>query len=384
MILVVEPQCWGVEHSEVNAALLTVIQGAFPNDTILFIAESVHLGMVRENAEAHNNKSIKYQSVCLPVGLANVRRLYLEWNLAKHVYKTAGGLKAERIIFASITSPGLWCIKLLSRKYRTFPVTVIPHIILESIFNRPSLKPWIFPFWFRFSLTIGNMPQLQYLLFGESNKSELCKILPKIKNYVQSINLPYFFMEQQGPIKSLSSIIQFGALGVGRIRKGTDLFFRLATEVHQKTRKEDSEFILIGTLEGQVLRKLANAEVILPSPDKPLSRQEYETYVNKIDYAIFCQNPKSYRLTVCATLYDALSYLKPIIALKTPFFEYYFSKMGDIGYLCDDYEEMLSLIIGLIKSRPRKRYMEQCNNILRGRDFFRIANLSIKMKDIFE
>lgn len=386
MILVVEPQCSGVEHSDVNTALLAVIRGAFPKEMVFFFAESGHLNLVEERATLHNIDLVEYHPVKCPTpGFSDARRLPAEWELAKHVYQTAEKLKARRIIFASVTSAGLWCIKLLTRKYQNLPVTVIPHSILESIINMPSIKikkPWIFLFWFRFSLIIGNMPQLQYLLFGETKKNELCKILPKIQNYVQSIDLPYFFNDQRELVINTNSIIRFGSFGEWHCKKGTDLFFKLATEVHQKTNKEESEFTLIGWISDPAIRKMIDAEVITPSPDKPLTREEFAVYADNIDYAVFCFRPESFRLTVSGSFYDALSFVKPIIALKTPFFKYYFDMIGDIGYLCNNYGEMLTLIIDLINNRKTKRYTEQCNNILRGRDFLGVENLSVKMRDI--
>ena len=43
MIIICEPQCIGFEHVEFNAALITLIQYAYPNKKILFLSESEHL-----------------------------------------------------------------------------------------------------------------------------------------------------------------------------------------------------------------------------------------------------------------------------------------------------------------------------------------------------
>jgi hypothetical protein len=226
------------------------------------------------------------------------------------------------------------------------------------------------------------VPQLQYLLFGELNKDELVKIIPKIKDYVQSINLPYFFNDQLEPAADAGSTIRFGSFGEWHSKKGTDLFFKLATDVRQKTNKKKSRFTLIGRISDPEIRKTIDAEVIVPSPDKPLTRDKFDEYSSNIDYAVFCFSPESFKLSVSGSFYDALSFVKPIIALKTPFFKYYFDNFGDIGYLCDDYTEMMALTVSLINSRQTKRYSEQCHNILRARDSLGVAGLSVKMKEI--
>jgi len=43
MIIICEPQCIGFEHAEFNAALLSVIKHAFPDEEIMFVAEKEHI-----------------------------------------------------------------------------------------------------------------------------------------------------------------------------------------------------------------------------------------------------------------------------------------------------------------------------------------------------
>ena len=54
------------------------------------------------------------------------------------------------------------------------------------------------------------------------------------------------------------------------------------------------------------------------------------------------------RLVASATFLDALSYVKPGIYLRNPYVEYYFEQMGDIGYLCDSYEEMREVVLAIL------------------------------------
>ena len=164
---------------------------------------------------------------------------------------------------------------------------------------------------------------------------------------------------------------------MGRKLKGIDLFFKLAQEVQNEI--QNSKFIVIGhILEGSYIK---NNSTYIPSPKLPLKQEKYDEYIKDIDYAIFLYKENNYKLTASATLFDAFSHLKPIIGLRNPYLEYYFEKMGDIGYLCDSYEEIKKLIIDIINQQPNERYMNQQKNILEGRNQFRLDKLAKKIRD---
>jgi hypothetical protein len=74
--------------------------------------------------------------------------------------------------------------------------------------------------------------------------------------------------------------------------------------------------------------------------------------------------------------------VKPGIYLRTPYVEHYFNRLGDIGYLCDSYEEMRDLVLSLAHEFPAERYQQQCANILAGRRLFEPATLAPKLRNI--
>ena len=113
----------------------------------------------------------------------------------------------------------------------------------------------------------------------------------------------------------------------------------------------------------------------------PLKQDEYEDFIKDIDYAVFLYDEDNYKLTASATLFDAFSHLKPIIALRNPYFEHYFDKMGDIGDLCDTYEAIKDLIISIVNNQPNERYINQQKNIFKGRNQFGLDKLAEKIRD---
>ena len=59
-----------------------------------------------------------------------------------------------------------------------------------------------------------------------------------------------------------------------------------------------------------------------------------------------------------------------------------FERMGDIGYLCDSYEEMRNIVLSILREFPLARYQQQCENIRRGRRIFEPQALAPRLRAI--
>ena len=328
---------------------------------------------LREILES-NNKKIEFMEINVPPqSQSNLKRFPLEFKVVKNVFQISDKINADKILFSSITSPTLIAIKILIRRFKDIKTIVIPHSILEVLNFWIPLIPTETIFWFKFWISFFNTPYLNYLILGPSIKEELIQKIPNLERYLYSTNLPFFFKNNKIKKYKKNDVLKFGYLGVGRKSKGIDLFLKLANDVP----KENSKFIIIGPIiDGPYVTN----SVYVPSPELPLNEEKYEKYIKDIDYAILLYNEDSYTLTASATLFDAISHLKPIIALRTPFFEYYFNKMGDIGYLCNNYEEIKELITNIIDYQHIDRYIIQQKNILTGRNQFRLDKLAEKLR----
>jgi hypothetical protein len=162
-------------------------------------------------------------------------------------------------------------------------------------------------------------------------------------------------------------------------RKG-DAFARLAREILEPNAQV--EFILVGFLRD------GDAQSDYPGvtglSDRPLTPDEYRRRAASLTYAIGTADPAHYRLVASASFLDALSYGKPGVYLRNPFVEYYFRKMGDIGYLCDSYEEMRATLLSIIREFPTEHYRKQRDNIRRGREIFAPQLLARGLREIVE
>jgi glycosyltransferase involved in cell wall biosynthesis len=383
MILVCEPQCKGLEHAEVNAAMIAVVKKALPSEDIIFFAEKEHSIYVNK---ALDSQSIRVSNRFLNIPHRNRCNLIMfprESMIIRKVFTFAAKNGISRVLFCSITSPQLISIKTLSNRHKSIKCLIVLHSILETISKPPSAIIDL-PFWLRIWMPLCNTRQIQFLVLGDPILNELAKELPTIKGSVHSIDLPYFYKNTFISNIYKNKIIKFGFFGVGSENKGFDLFIKLAKEIRNSKFGKRSEFILIGRNISKISKEELKDYVITPSSDKPLDRAKFDEIAGKIDYIILLHKARYYRFTASGVFFDALLYIKPIIAIKTSFFDYYFNKLGDIGYLCDNYEELRDVVLNIISTYPIDRYSNQQQELLGGRKLLDIDRISKRFAEIWD
>jgi len=376
MIIVFEPQCIGFEHAEFNAAFIEVIKKSY-NDEVLFTAEKEHIKNVKSLLEF--TEGIQFKEIEVPPKeQSNMGRCRQEFALTKDVFHLANSLGCNQIIFSSIKSPSLIAVKYYLRKFKDMNVLIVPHSIVDSISKVPLSRDIIF--WFNFWFRFFNTKRLKYIFLGKPIHEELVKEIPEMEKYFEYIDHPWLFRNYKINENPLDNKVSFGFLGVGYLKKGIKDFIKLSENTKATSNKINIEFTIVGHLpqddeEVQTLSLINVSKV-------PLSNEDYTKKLMEIDYALFFHKASDYRFTASGAFFDAVSQLKPIIALKTPFIEYYFNLMGDIGYLCDDYDEMEKIIKDIIKNLPKERYKQQQLNMLHGREKISIEKIAEKFAKI--
>jgi hypothetical protein len=387
MIVICEPKSRSFEHASVNAALIGTVADAFQEEELVFLAQAEHIRYVKNILDAHS-VVVRYRETTIPLEtffnypLSVARPSAANFRFYRNVFHLAHKNHANTIIFCSVTKRALILIKALLRRYRGITCLVVLHDILQDVTKAPPLLPHRRFFSFRFWISFGNIHRLRYVVLGPDIEERLKHYMPRVSSYVSSIDLPYFFSEDVGPEPFADDAIHFGSYGVGSCAKGTDIFFRLAEEVQSTKTTYRPTFTLIGHLLNKRLKDVPHRSVNLPSPEVPLDQEAYEKYGKRIDYALFFYRPNSYELRASGAILDAFSFLKPIIVLKSPLSEYYFKKMGDIGYLCENRNAIKDTILDILETRPIDRYRQQQENILTQRVQFSPACVSLTFRSL--
>lgn len=388
MIVAVEPLCRGDEHAVVNAGLIASIRLAFPKSPVLFLAEERHLEIVQHVLSREGISGVEAEPIQIPPGSGRfVCRMLSEFRFCRQVLGVAKKRKSNKVIFCAVNDMELlWLKFLLCTMFRSITAMAILHTIMQSIFH-PPCQPWRHLIWLRNVLSWGVLDRLKIVVPGESIRRRTLVEMPHLESQLHALELAYFFPAPSEECSVMpTNTIRFGFLGVATRRKGIDTFFRLAAETYERISMCElrPEFAVLGPLIERPCREQVNCEVSVPSPNRFLPLYEMAELTRCIHYAVFPYVAEEYQLVASAAFLDAIAHLKPVIALRNPFIEYSFEKMGDIGYLCDSYEEMRDVVLSILKEFPVARYRRQCENILRGRSIFEPSVLSSQLRAIVQ
>jgi hypothetical protein len=386
-IIVIEPQCFGFEHAKFNAALLHTIVLAYPSAKIAFYGEQSHLRHVKDElGKLHSIVKIDSQ----PIGIADRKssgwqRMPSEFSLCSRIIDKASQVNAAVLIFFSITNTCLLSLILLMQiKGFKLATLAFVHGCLSNITGRQPRRPWNWIIGLRRVLSLPHHRSLRLVALGDSILDNVKKALPRCKSQWISLDHVYLWPLDQAEISYSQPCtnhrpVYFGYIGVST--KGFDTFCQLAQDIAAPT--ETAQFIMAGFYNGPTDKK-PECQYISDIPNQPLTRKEFEDRIRKLSYVVWTAKPDHYRLTASASFLDALAFLKPGIYLRNDYIEYYFERMGDIGYLCDSYEEMRDTINEIISGFPSIRYGQQVENIRKGRFIFEPETLAPRLRDIVD
>jgi hypothetical protein len=385
-ILIFEPYCWGSEHASFNAALLATMQLSFANSSLHFLGERQHLAQVemvlREKKYQYLSERIRFHEIRIyrrnaPIWKRWYNELRLHYEIARHAEKE----RANLVLLSSITNTGLFVLKaVVNASIFRGRLLVIPHSNLLSLEKKARPWPWDLK-----KVLIGRIPpNIKLLALGPSVYENVMRILPNQQKAWISIDLPYLFPRDQRPVSlhhTAGGKIVFGFFGAANSGKRFDLFCGLSEVIGAKY--PEGEFLLVGWHWG-ITEQSGVGKYVRGISDVPLSTEEFAARAKRVTYAVCLLAENHSRLTPSATFLDALSYGKPGIYLRNELFEHYFNRMGDIGYLCDSYEDVVRTATSILRDFPKERYQQQVENILRERHIFSPKFLAPRFRQIFD
>jgi hypothetical protein len=188
------------------------------------------------------------------------------------------------------------------------------------------------------------------------------------------INHPYIFDAPQLSISiTPPEIISFAMFGA--VRSRFESFCGIASRV--RSRWTNVEFSIVGHVK-KAKRKQSECTSVKSIIYKPVSYAEYAVRAAKIHYMVWLSDSGQY--VASTRILDALNYAKPGIYLRDPLSEEFFQKLGDIGYLCEDIEDVENTIVQIARQFPIVRYRQQVANILSKRTEFSPATVAAATK----
>ena len=381
MLLVIEPQCRGFEHSQFNAALLAAV--ATVTDKIVFCAERKHLEFVRIALSSldFSSKITYYEVLVAPRKISGTIRLAYEFRTFAMARKFAGGW-TNRVLLTSSTTQSVY-IAVFNRFFSFYKgeTAILVHSILETAFQRPSLRPWEMPYWFMFALLLSRTPNLKLIVLGESIRQNVAQHF--FGRYIRlgTIRLPCLFSLSVSPIKNLlKKRLSFGFIGKAEENKGFIDFIRLA----EANKNSKVRFILAGFTNLVKTQKRAKEAWIEGIQEFPLSEADFRFRIDEMDYACFLYRPETYKFVASGAFFDAVDAEKPIIAIRNDYITWFFDHYGNIGYLCANLNEVFETITRLTITGKPKEYEIQRENLRQLKKDHSLVLIGIEFKNCLD
>ncbi|QDW26943.1 glycosyltransferase [Pedobacter sp. KBS0701] len=199
---------------------------------------------------------------------------------------------------------------------------------------------------------------LYFSVLGDVLKSNIAENigLKKASKFI-SIDHAYFFEPVQPTSKAVGKL-SLATVGSISKTKGLLEFFEFAK--HLSTFSTKIKLAIIGTTHED-LNLFNGTNIELQSESNTfLDREEFKNKIQELDYVLFFYHKDNYRITASGAVMDAISYEKPILALKNDYFEYLFNKYGQFGHLFDNVEEMANLVKDLSVNNLIKPFDFKC------------------------
>lgn len=383
-IILFEPYCWGIEHASFNAAFARTIALAYPDRRVIFCGEDEHVENVQTILTRREQNSSNLSCIKLRIYRRNApkwQRWRNEFFLMSSIRRIAEDNGGKLLVLCSLTGFGLFALNM-SMWFSSFSLSVIavPHSILANLEVPSSIMPWNIGR----ALSMNFRHKVKFIALSESIYENVMRSSLVQQSYWAVLDLPYIFdmmIGKKSATMDSADKISLGFFGAANSGKGFDLFCRLADRIGPEY--PNCEFTLIGFYYGWNTT-ISGSHYVKGVSGIPLSPDEFERRAIDITYSVWLANPEHYLLTASATFLDSLAYLKPGIYLRNAYVENYFDRMGDIGYLCDSYDDVAETVDSILRNFPKERYKQQVENILRGRHIFSPVFLAPKFRQICE
>jgi hypothetical protein len=209
--------------------------------------------------------------------------------------------------------------------------------------------------------------KVRFLVLENSIRAALAESLPTAAAVTDVLPLPINLTElalvEDVP---LEHPLRIGLVGQATEAKGIAPFLALAREFGVSHADKVAFHVVGRAVPGDDMTRFAS--LAEPPPTSQLPRAEFLQRLGRLHYVCLPLQPGYYSLSASGALIDAITWLKPVIATPVPIVQDVFSQFGDIGYLCEDADEMRKVVAGLIGAPNPQRYASQVAAMRRARD----------------
>ncbi len=375
MILVAETTWTGTVHAPGNSATVQTVAAAFPGRAVRVVAEPSHLAELRRDPALAACANVDFRPIAVSplfpgkTHVVSTRRFLHELRSLRAVLRDVPPAEPCLLFLISATPTAIAAASLLARVRRgRTGVQVGLHGNLNEIAGWRPRNPLAR----RFDLAAvlgGRQPGFRrYLVLEPSIRDALAAISPAAARRTDVLPLPVNAAESPDAAGEPPPAppVRIGFVGQGTAAKGFDVFVAIARAL-KAAHGDRVAFHLVGrTVPGTDSGPLASV-LAEPASDAHLPRAEFLRRLARLHYVLLPFRPGYYDLSASGALLDAVTWLKPVIALDVPLVRQFAAAHGEIGFLCKDGDALREAVDAAIAAPDGARYAAQVAALARAR-----------------
>lgn len=360
----------GVNHVTSNAGCINILQHLHPGHTHIKVwGEKKHTQALSGKVHSVPGNEVEYREISVVEPhlrpsfklLLWISKIRSDIRLFRKILRSARDESPDLILFCSITAISLLIYLPFFKKHtnRKFLITLhgeIEYLFRSDLTYKEKLQKKLF------ARAFARMPDhVMYLVLSRNiyDKLEASGVIPAGRLVYIEHPLEAYTGEriQQRPLL-------LGHIGGATIKKNAQLIYELAASFRPEIEAGAVKFSILGTVYD--MKKFRNPLVTtISDKGEMISQMHYESAVALTDYCLVFITGNDYLYRVSGATLDALQYHIPIIALRHDFVSNLFARGGDIGFICDNMEEMTLLVRKIIDKDPEvsARYLVQVANL---------------------
>lgn len=363
----------GNNHLVINASIINIAKNFFEhgNSEILCFGDKSHMLSISRLLRQSENCKVSFNSIEVIHPKANKIEKFFSWLNKLRIDKNHFN---ELIELSRVEQPKLFVINTLIplNLFRFIGIMnneinqkflIFLHGELEYIFKKDlSFGQKIKGFLIKKALKKASS-NTKFIVFSDYIKESLINKFNFKNDQIISVNHP--ILEYVRTNHEMSNCISFSHIGVANIRKNSSLIFKLADDMVPDIENYKCKFSIIGKVDKKEINHISNNVIVESKDNNSINNEKYIELITKSDYSLIFLFGDEYVHRISGSLLDSIQYQVPIIALKHPTTIELFDKGGDIGFLCDNFEEMQEVINEIVLRNHKyiERYKTQILNL---------------------
>ncbi|MBS7231921.1 hypothetical protein KHA90_12895 [Flavobacterium psychroterrae] len=388
VIIISEVTHTGEVHFQVNSCFVEMISGLYPSQKIIFYAETNHNNAVKEslsNKQLNNLEFLPFEGYYDEKKFKWTSKIIGECIQIVKILRKGKLLKSELFVWTCLFPTGHFFLNFLLLFQKKSKHIIILHGELEFLKISGKRKSEVF---LGIILKAGiylSSKKTKYIVLGENIKKSLKKIVShRILKRTHSILHPYNFSVDYY-LKDLNNsndqLLNIGAIGTQMLSKNSNYIYSLAEYYKADIIQDKINFITI----GKILPELHPFETDLVKKlysDSFVSQKNFEIEISKLNFIIFFYDNTAYELCASGAIFEAIRLDVPIISIKNDFFQWLFDSYGEMGFLCNNLDDIKLIIDGLKRDGFNEKLVNFRKNIAKFKNDNDLTSLAIKLKTI--